>query len=111
VVNKYFRRAHHKDTEIHGDTEEKQEQDNKGAPHLLAWLEKALLLSRFVIITTDGLMLVWFELLIGCSGRPSSWSAQQLRVSHFDCQSRAWDWRRGRSYRNRSIAVSKSWIV
>jgi len=51
--------------------------------------------------------LVWFELLIGCSERPSSWSVPSLHGSHFDCQSRTWDWRRGRSYRNRSFAVSK----
>jgi len=80
-------------------------------PYELAPLEKALLLSRFVIITTGGVKLVWFELLIGCSERPSSWIVPSQHDSHFDCQSRTRDWRRGRSYRNRSFAVSKSWIV
>jgi len=53
----------------------------------LAPPETPLLLSRLVIITTDERMLVGFELLIGCSGRPSSCSVRQLRDLHFDCQS------------------------
>jgi hypothetical protein len=39
---------------------------------LLARPGKALLNFGFVINTADEQMLGWFELLIGCSGRPSS---------------------------------------
>src|SRR6185437_1183960 len=44
-----------------------------------------LLLFGFVIITTDEPRLIWFEFLIGCSGRPSCRIERQPLDSHFDC--------------------------
>ena len=73
----------------------------------LAPRQTRLLLSSFVIITTDERQLVWFEFLIGA---PEDLRAESIDNSIHILIARPAGVRRRRSYRIRSIkAVNRKW--